>query len=160
MRFFALNNKHNLIILLLMILISCQQKYESDYEKIQNFLTKHSFNKKLDRFNTIVIINDKGTCINCNNDFAQYTSRNLNNKNFLFIISQNGSKVDISPFINLKDSSNVVLDFNQDFYKLKIMNGSGIIKIKNDSLISKTIINSKSIKSFERLNKNLPNYDR
>lgn len=136
-------NKYIIFILLVIFMISCKPK--TDYEKLEQFCTSHSAIKNLSDFNSVVIINDKTDCLNCTNKFAKAMSKRLeNNQGLLFIISDNGAMVDISDYID-KKRDNVILDFTNEFDKLNIVNGSAIIDVKDEKIISKTIINAQNV---------------
>src|SRR5690554_8111708 len=79
------------------LFLGCNSNNLDDYDRIKLFLTKHNFSGNLDDFNEIIVINDKGDCIQCNNDYAKFISKKKADTKIIFIISQDGTKVDISP---------------------------------------------------------------
>jgi len=135
----------------ILFLHACSSNQESNFAKIENFIQHHGITEPLSKFKKLIIINDKGTCIQCNNDFSKMISTNLNDKTTLFIISQDGTKVNISAFLDSKNSENLILDFKEEFSKLNIVDGCAIIEIKEESLGEKTIINTQNIKNYQSL---------
>ncbi len=120
------------IIFFCIILFGCSS---SEKEKIINFYEKHRKSGNVYNYRKIVVINDLGVCMNCNNNFAAMMSDSLDVKDILFIISCDGSKVDISSYIGI-DRENVIWDKNLDFNDLKIVNNCAVIDFKDSLRIS------------------------
>jgi len=133
-----------------LMLFACTSRLDSEFEKIENFIKKQEFPRDLDSFSEIIVINDKGSCIQCNNDFARLISSKLEDKTTLFIISQDGTKVDISFYLENTNGENILFDFNEEFSKLNIVNGCAIMKLSEKSLGKKTIINTKNIQNVQQ----------
>lgn len=139
------------LLLLIVFLQSCSQKIESDYQSIESFLNKGKYNVNLEDFSKLVVINDKGDCIVCNNTFAKYISENISKSNTLFIISQDGTKVDISAYIDIEEPSNIIFDYKDDFSDLGIIRGSGIITLKDKEVIDVFIVTPQNIQTVNLL---------
>lgn len=103
--------------------------------------------QKFNTFNYIVIINEIGDCINCNNLFSKKIANSIEREDVLFILSGNGTKVDISDFID-KDYPNVIWDQNADFNQLNIVDKCAILELSKDSILSTTLINTDNVKSI------------
>lgn len=149
MKFSAMNKYLHLALIFLFTLASCKQQPKTDYEKLEQFCLNHSTIKSLSDYNSIVVINDKTQCLNCTNVFAKSMAKRLDkNEKILFIVSDNGAMVDISDYID-KKRENVIFDFQNEFDRLRIANGSAFIDIKGKKIISTTIINAQNVKDYE-----------
>jgi hypothetical protein len=130
-------------------LVSCKQVPKTSYEKLEQFCINHSTLKDLKDYNSVVVINDKTQCLNCTNMFAKSMAKRLDkNEKILFIISDNGARVDISNYID-KKRKNVIFDYQNDFDKLGIANGSAFIDLKNRKIIATTVINAQNVRDFK-----------
>ena len=107
------------------------QKQLSRTEKLKAYCSIHQQN--LHDFLQIVVINEIGSCINCNNIFAKSQTQNLNSDSTLFIVSGIGNKVDLSAYID-KKSAHLIFDESQSFDSLKIVKSCAIISLKNDTI--------------------------
>lgn len=144
-----MNRCITLLMTSLFLLVSCTQKPKTEYEKLEQFCATHSTIKNLTGYSSVVLINDKTECLNCTNMFAKAMAKRLDkNEKIVFIISDNGVMVDISDYID-KKRKNVIFDFQNDFDKLGIANGSAFIDLKDKKIVSKTIINSQNISHYE-----------
>jgi len=123
-----------LICTLLLCLQSCQEKHEeSDYDRIDNFLSNELGFSNLDDFDMLAVINEMGDCMNCNNSFSKTMAEHTANKKLLFLISTPGTRVDISEYID-KGNTNVLYDFHNHFKNLDLINRSAILKFKHVAL--------------------------
>ena len=102
--FFSCNNAHD------------QSSAGNDVEKkvdtaaiIQSFYYEHAKDTNFSHFQRVIIINENGTCPNCNNIFAMEHGNEVNQDSVLFIISSFGSRVDISKYIS-NPRANVIWD--------------------------------------------------
>lgn len=85
-----------------------------------------------DNLSGILILTEKG-CINCNRKFAMLVEELIHNDNVGIVINAQGSNVDISPFIEYKDRSNLVFDRSNLIKELNLKNSS--IAVVKDTLI-------------------------
>ncbi|WP_343603703.1 hypothetical protein [Fluviicola sp.] len=137
--------KTSVILLLLLLLNSCSEPQLSTYEQIESFY--HRFKEgNFERFSRIIVINEEGTCINCNNLFARNQAENLSKDSVLFIVSGYGTMVDISAYVD-KSSPNLILDPKNEFQKLNLKKGCSIIEIANHKIKSITTINAKNVRN-------------
>ncbi len=73
--------------------------------------------------------------MNCNNSFATIMADSLDVEDILFIVSCDGCKVDISPYIEI-DRENVIWDKNLDFNELEIVKTCAVIDFKDSLYIN------------------------
>lgn len=136
-----------IVVFSILILISCenessreiQQKLSAN-ELLAQYCENHEQNLKA--YNHVIVINEIGTCINCNNIFAKAQGNNLYSDSTLFIVSGIGNKVDLSAYID-NNSTNLILDQSADFDTLDIVSSCAIITLEG-----------KQIKSIENINVN------
>lgn len=140
-------NKHLPVLFLFLFLTSCNQ--QNDYKKIATFLEMK--NKNLADYKQLIVINTLGDCLNCNNTFSLEMSVYLEQDSTLFVVSTPGSKIDISPYIT-KTSSNILLDFREEFNKLNIINHSSILKFKGNKIDTIIEFDRKNIGSCKIIN--------
>lgn len=134
--------KNNRFLLFFLLLVSSCSTPDA-YEKIEAFY--HRFkNENFERFSRIIVINEDGTCLNCNNLFAKSQAGNLSKDSILFIVSGYGTKVDISAYID-KNSPNLILDPKNEFQQLNLQKGCAIIEVENRNIKSITNISVKNI---------------
>ena len=132
------------LLLVIILLNSCNHKV-TNYEKIETFIKKN-FNKDLNGYDYLIVINEQGDCLNCNNKFSVTLSKYLDNNNVLYLVSTPGFNIDVSPYIK-KDHSNVLLDYNNEFSKLDLVKKCAIIDFgtkKIDTIIQVDVSNIKS----------------
>jgi len=135
--------------LTILLFTSCKQAPKTSYEKLEQFCIDHSTLKNLKDYNSVVVINDKTQCLNCTNMFAKAMAKRLDkNEKIVFIISDNGAMVDISDYID-KKRKNIVFDYQNDFDKLGIANGSAFIDLKDRKITSITVINAQNVGDFK-----------
>jgi len=121
------------IMLFVLVFFSCASPQKSDYEKINNYLrTVHNYHE-LQLYKNIVVINESGTCMNCNNSFSKSMTKNIENDNVLFLICSPGRKVDISGYLDT-EKSNILFDFHNKFGKLNLVNHCAIIKLEDKKI--------------------------
>lgn len=144
--YFVMNK--SFYILIILFLVACTNRHQTKYEKIESFFKEYYGNKiTLSKYKAIVIVNDKGNCMNCTNAFSKYIAQKISNPKILFIISQNGVKVDISKYLN-NERPNLILDRNEDFSKLNIITGSGILYLKGQRITDSLVIDYMNIESI------------
>ncbi|MDR0801651.1 hypothetical protein [Fluviicola sp.] len=142
-------NKFGFILFSISFFLSCTQKKLSDYEKIELFCRDHSNISQLDHYKRVIVINSKGTCINCNNRFARMVSEKTNDRKSLFIIAESGTKVDISGFIDRK-YDNVILDYNAEFDQLGLTSeGCTVFDLNKGKITKKQAISIQNVGAFE-----------
>lgn len=144
-------NKSIVILIIGLIFSSCDEavvKPKTDFERLEQFCSVQGLVKSLSDYYLVVVINDDGNCLNCNNIFADKMSDRINEENVLFILSEDGTKVDISTYID-SQSENVIWDMNGDFDKLNLVNSCSLIELENRQIIDKVVIDATNIDSFE-----------
>jgi len=132
------------LLLVFILFYSCINK-TTNYDKIQTFI-KDRFDKDLNTYDYLIVINEQGDCLNCNNKFSLALSKYLNNNNVLYLVSTPGFNIDVSPYIK-KDHSNVLLDYKNEFSKLDLVKRCAIIDFgteKIDTIIQVDVSNIKS----------------
>lgn len=137
-------NKLFALGLSLVLLNSCGER--SDFEKIET-LYYASGKSDFDQYQYIVLINEEGKCISCNNIFAQSMSDDLQNNKVLFILSGTGTKIDISAYAN-SESENVLMDYNREFKKLAIVNQCAVLTIADGNIASMVKIDIHNVLEF------------
>lgn len=149
----------NLFIIFILFLtgevfVSCNS--ENPSLKVKAFYKERYPHSDFLKFNEIVLINDLGDCLNCNNAFARLMEDSTENNHILFIVSSAGAKVDISGYIN-KDKNNIIWDKTSEFNQFKILNNSGILKLDDKGNIVAKEINkfTKEAVSCERPKENI-----
>lgn len=118
------------------------QKLLSNYEKLVQYCTDK--NQTLDHYTTIIVINEIGTCINCNNIFSKSQGKNLDSDSILFIVSGIGTKVDLSAYVDRK-APNLIYDDSAGFDTLNIVKSCAIITISGKKINSIEEINVKNV---------------
>ncbi len=122
-------NKILSFIVLLLITFAC--KSPNDFERIENFLKEKTEAKiRLSNYKALVVLNETGTCINCNFAFTNVMSDYIEKDQILFLVSSSGSHIDISAFLDA-NKSNVVFDYDNQFSQLNLVNHCAIIEFKN-----------------------------
>lgn len=142
-----MKNSRFLLFLLLLISSCSNPKPPDQYEKIEAFYTQ--FKKgNLDQYTRIIVINEDGTCLNCNNLFAKNQAGNLSGDSILFIVSGYGTKVDISAYVG-KNAPNLILDPENEFRKLNLQKNCAIIELENKKIKTITPINAQNIQHLK-----------
>jgi hypothetical protein len=117
--------------------------FKSDKKEIFDLInSKTPINKNIEK----IFILTENDCSSCNKMYSNYLSKNLNNKNALFIINASGNLVDISSFENSKLDNVVIEDFKDTIFK-----SSRLIFLSNRNI--DTIINV-NYKNVEEIIKN------
>jgi len=142
-----MNKLRFILIVPLLLLWACSSK-QSDYEKIESFVLKNSEIKQLANFNQVVVISSGGECLNCNLKFSRIMAKRIDDPKNIFIVSDNGSNIDISQYLDSK-RKNIILDPRNNFGKLKLTNGSTLITIHNGKILKKIPINSTTLSRFK-----------
>lgn len=136
----------------LFLIYSCSYK-DSEYDKMKEFLSQ-KYDVELKDYDYLVVINEQGDCMNCNNLFSKAISSAIVNHNVLYLISSPGTNIDISPYLKY-EYNNILLDFGNHFSELQIVDKCAIIELgknKVDTIIKIDFSNVHSandiIKSF------------
>ena len=106
---------------------------ETDYSRLNSFFNEEMDFSQLDNYATLIVINEMGDCINCNNSFAQAMAGNEKNDNILFLISAQGSRVDISKYLDNQEHK-VLFDHRNLFNRLNLIQKSAIIKLQDEQI--------------------------
>lgn len=142
-----MKNSNSLLILLLLIAGSCTQ--QSNFEKIERFY--YQFKKgDFNQFKRVIVINEEGTCINCNNLFAQSQAQQVDETTNLFIVSGQGTRVDISAYIS-KNAPNLIMDYKNEFSRLDLVRGCTIFELENRKIVRTTYIKPENMNQFREL---------
>ena len=126
------------------ILGSCSEP--GNYEKIETFYYQFKdgdFNK----FKRVIVINEEGTCLNCNNIFAINQVKNIDKTTNLFIVSGQGIRVDISAYVS-KNAPNVIMDYKNKFGGLNITKGCTVFELENKKITKTTFIKVNNVSAF------------
>lgn len=138
-----------MMIFLALSMVNCRPL--SDYEKLAQFVTRIDMSQKLCRYSALVVINENGTCINCNFAFAKAMAAYVDVDSVLFMVSSYGQNIDISGYLN-HDKDNVLFDQTDQFSTLNLIETCGIIEFRDqqiDTIIEVKLDNiQKSIDAF------------
>lgn len=138
---------NSLLILLSLLAGSCAKP--SGYEKIERFY--HQFKKgDFGRFKRVIVINEEGTCLNCNNIFAQSQFQKVDEASNLFIVSAQGTRVDISAYIS-KNAPNLIMDYTNEFGRLNLVKGCTIFELENKQISKTTLIKADNVTQFGKI---------
>lgn len=124
-----MKNSIFLLIIVSAILGSCNRKAASEAEKIKSFYYQCVPDGDFGRFSRVVIINELGTCMNCNNRFASCQYADIDNDSVLYIVSSQGARIDISKYTD-SARSNVVWDTMFLFNDLGISDTCTVIHLR------------------------------
>ncbi len=133
--------------LMIFFVISCNHNL-TDYDKIGLFLKNN--NKNITNYKYLIVLNELGTCMNCNNIFSKKMGKNIDNDSLLFIVSSSGLLIDISPYLDKKEKNNIIIDSNKEFDKLNLINHSSIIKIGKQKIDTIIEINPLNIEKSDK----------
>lgn len=118
--------KH-LILFLLLVHYSCSSPVDNS-SVIRSFYETMKPNGRYSDFKQIIIINENGNCINCNNKFSREMSALLSDSTKLFIVSGTGAKVDFSYYLDI-NQDNLIVDSAFIFKKYDIAKSCMIIDL-------------------------------
>lgn len=141
---FLPTNSMFLFIFLFFSFYSCGNKELSTYDQIEYFFNENYQFNHLNEYNYLVVINEKGDCMNCNNSFSLAMSKNIKKSNVLFLISSPGYSIDISSYTKDK-KHNVFYDYREKFNELNLINHSAIFIFNNNKVDSIIQINSSNL---------------
>lgn len=117
-----------LLIFLVASLCGCQQRQLTDKEKIEAFYHENVPEGDFGKFRKVTVINELGTCIVCNRQFAQCQYTNLDDTTNLFIISSVGQNIDIHSYLE-NPRSNIIWDTMRQFDQLGICDTCCVIAL-------------------------------
>jgi hypothetical protein len=109
---------------------------------------------KIDKNTEGVFILDDEGCLACNRIFSQTISNLLDNDNIKFVIAANGNKVDISLFLEKKNSSNVLMDRNKTILTSSKLEHSTIVFLHNNQIDTVITINAQDLENQMGIVKN------
>ncbi len=139
---------NSLIFFFVLLMTSCSSSDSTNtYQRIENFYRQFKTGN-LDQYKQIIVINEDGTCLNCNNLFAKNQADALSRDSVLFIVSGYGTKIDISAYIG-KNTSNLILDPGNEFGKLNLQKGCSIINLENKKIKMITPINAQNVQQLK-----------
>lgn len=114
---------------------ACTQKQTGDVDKIRAYYLEHrpGSEKEFEQFRKIVIVRENGgSCMNCNDMFARHMADSIDNPQILFIVSAMGNKMDISAYID-RERKNVIWDNLLKFDKLNISETCAVIDLSQNN---------------------------
>jgi hypothetical protein len=117
----------SILILPLLVVFSCKSINQSNlYYDLDIFLKTEDIDITTKK--SILILNNEG-CINCNKSFALLLQDFLNNDSIVIVNLANGTRLDISTFINNPNVLNIPNQIN--FLSGQIINSKAIFLKKN-----------------------------
>ena len=119
----------------------------SQYERLDNYLRSLSDTLSIKNYDVIIFISDgTGTCLSCMKSFSDFVCQQfLNEKRTLIILNAKGKGINISPFLS-DTVKNVVTDYSNDFFRLKIASDrTSIIVLKENNIDGVYPINSETL---------------
>lgn len=143
--FLSMKIINSLLILLILVTGSCSK--QTNYEKIERFYLQFK-QGDFSRFKKVIVINEEGTCLNCNNIFARNQAEKVDETTYLFIVSGQGTRVDISAYIS-KNAPNLIVDYTNEFSRLNLVKGCAIFELKNRQIVNTTYIRPDNITQFQ-----------
>ena len=119
----------------------------TDFKKIEAFLLAHDHQTNLEEYDYLLIINEGGKCLNCNDVFARVMAKFKTNNNILYIVSGEGVMIDISAYLFDSSATNIILDEAQTFSDLNLVNQCAIIALDDQQIDTIIEINLENMKS-------------
>jgi len=98
-----------------------------------------------DEIKSVIIVDETGQCKTCINNFSAFILTQINNPKILFLISSPGIRLDISEYLNFKENKNIIFDRHNKFSDTRLIGGSGVIFLFNQSIDTIIEINSKTL---------------
>lgn len=122
-------------ISLVLLIISCnnqagQTHGKNENEIIKEFYTSQTSREDFSKYRSAILINEGGSCLNCNNAFALSHANEIEDDSILFIVSSCGSRIDISPYIT-QERSNIIWDSMSVFEELLPLETCKVVELKN-----------------------------
>lgn len=124
-------NKY-LIVLQLLLTVGCVR--DSDYDILNGILIEEFDFTELTSYEYVIIISDKGDCIQCNRKFAKLMESSIKSQEILIILSCSSSKVDISQYLKA-NRSNIIIDRHKRFEKSNLYSSSTIFRMGNSEIV-------------------------
>lgn len=114
--------RYSYIVLIVLLINSCNNhttktRDDDEIEIIKKFYLSQTSRDDFSKYYSVILINECGSCLNCNNAFALAHSDEIEDDSVLFIISSCGVKIDISPYI-IDKRSNVIWDSSSIFEEM------------------------------------------
>ncbi|SFT81118.1 hypothetical protein SAMN05216474_2468 [Lishizhenia tianjinensis] len=134
------------VFLIISLFYSCRHESKG-YGIIRTFVEERS-NLNIDDYRYIFSLNERGTCLKCNNSFSKWIEGKLQEDSVLCIVSGIGKKVDISHLINQKND-NVIFDDDSEFPELLNLKEPAIIEVNENNIEEIINVNSSTIKSIQ-----------
>ncbi len=133
-----------LFLISFVFFVSCSP--QTKYDKIEDFYYQFK-EDNFSNFDYIIVINEDGTCLNCNNSFAKAMSSNVSSDEVLFIVSGRGFKVDISDYIDNK-KKNIIWDEDELFQELNLVEKCAVIELDNLRIKKITQIDADNVEMY------------
>lgn len=143
--------KTNIITILFLLIFTCNHCINeaqantqipntplSDYDKLKTYLQALSDTLSIKNYDAIIFISDKeGSCLSCLKSFSNFVCQYvLNQKRMLVILNAKGDRFDTSPYLS-DTIKNVITDYSNDFFRLKIASSASSIIVLKDNTIDK-----------------------
>ena len=106
----------------------------SMYEKLDNYLHALSSTLSVKNYDAIIYLSD-GECLSCTKSFSDFICQHiLNESRMLIILNAKGEQFNTSPYLS-DTVKNVVTDYSNDFFRLKIASSRiSIIILKENGI--------------------------
>lgn len=127
-----MNKLQSLFFLLLFVLAACQTEETKD-DKLSAFFERQYSLTNLEQYAKVIVVNEMGHCMDCNNTFSETVSRYTDNSAYLFLVSTPGMVIDISEFLK-QEQANILYDSNATFNDLEIITNCAIIDLKKGKI--------------------------
>ncbi len=117
------------------LLFSCQPT--SHIDKIKKYYEEHRPKGHFEKYKKVIVISELGKCKKCNSQFSLQSAQYLNYNDILFIVTGIGTKVDISPYIDIS-KEDLIWDIQSQFDNLNIVKACAIIDLSNGKITEVT----------------------
>jgi hypothetical protein len=132
----------SLISAIIFSVLSCSSS-KTDFEVIADYFEKKHNIEIEKNIKRIVVITDR-ECPSCNRALANFSISDMVDDSTLFLITSDGSRLDISSFQKL--DGNVYFDWDIDPVEYNIFTASKVIFIENNNVDTIVTITSKELR--------------
>lgn len=126
-------SKLSTLLFLILVFTACDEG-DKEYNQIVDFFDANYKGLTISSYDCIVVINEEGECMTCNNTFSLAMSNFIDNDNILFLISSAGGTIDISNYLADKERDNIALDFGRKFADLELIDHCAIINLEQNCI--------------------------
>lgn len=114
----------------------------NDFEQLQSyFKTRHNYALS-DSIRQIFVVSEKG-CVSCNKNFAELTAKYINEPHTVVLISAEGSRVDVTPF--LEERNNIFWENPASIASNHLLNKTSLICLSKNKVDTIITINADGI---------------